>query len=111
MENDAYIKGVFKITLWMDGTQCGNFRIFLSLRFYVKSILEHLEVFFLPIFVISGILKFVNLLNVSLQKRQKNHKKPNSEPLYGLEIRIAYFESLDSPTLISRKILVTRKIL
>ena len=24
--------------------QCGNFRIFLSLRFYVKSILENLEV-------------------------------------------------------------------
>ena len=66
---------------------------------------------FLPIFVISGILKFVNLLNVSLQILQKNHKKQNSEPLYGLEIRIAYFESLDSPTLISRKILVTRKIL
>ena len=31
--------------------QCGNFRIFLSLRFYVKSILENLEVLkllFLP---------------------------------------------------------------
>ena len=29
-------------------TQCGNFKIFLSLRFYVKSILENLEVRKLP---------------------------------------------------------------
>ena len=28
--------------------QCGNFRIFLSLRFYVKSILEYVEVQNLP---------------------------------------------------------------
>ena len=36
-------QGVFKITLWMDGTQCGNFRILLSLKFHVKSFLENLE--------------------------------------------------------------------
>ena len=28
----------------LPGTQCGNFRNFLSLKFYVKSILENLEV-------------------------------------------------------------------
>ena len=59
-------QGVFKITLWMDGTQCGNFRIFPSLEFYVKSILENLEVLKLLIFAISGILKFVNLVDFSL---------------------------------------------
>ena len=31
-------------TIVGNGSQCGNFRIFLSFRFYVKSTLENLEV-------------------------------------------------------------------
>ena len=34
------------------GTQCGNFRILLPLRFYVKSILEILEVPKIAIFTV-----------------------------------------------------------
>ena len=52
-------------------TQCINFRIFLSFRFYVKSILENLEVLKMPIFAILGALNFVDLLNCSIQKVQK----------------------------------------
>ena len=36
-------------------TQCGNFRIFLSFRFYVKSILESLEVQKLPVLPFLGL--------------------------------------------------------
>ena len=39
-------------------TQCGNFKIFLQLRFYVKSILENLEVLKLPFIAISWALIF-----------------------------------------------------
>ena len=46
--------------------QCGNFRIFLSLRFYVKSILEHIEVLKLPFFAILGALNVDNLVNLRL---------------------------------------------
>ena len=53
-------------------TPCGNFRIFLSFIFYVKSIFEDLEIELLKIvvFAILGVLKFVNLANFSLQKVQ-----------------------------------------
>ena len=34
--------------LYKDNTQCGNFKIFVSLRFYVKSILEVQKLLFLP---------------------------------------------------------------
>ena len=51
-------------------SQCGNFRNFLSLRFYVKSMLKNLEVIKLP-FCHFWALKFVNLVNLSLQKVQK----------------------------------------
>ena len=51
--------------------QCENFKIFQSLRFYVKSFLENLEVLRLPFFVILGPLNFVDLVNLSLQKVQK----------------------------------------
>ena len=50
---------------------CGKFRIFLSLRFYVKSILENLrepKTFFFALF---GALNFANLVNFSLLKVQK----------------------------------------
>ena len=46
----------------VQGAQCGNFRIFLSLRFYVKSLLENLEVLKLTSSAILGTLNFVNLV-------------------------------------------------
>ena len=50
-------------------TKCGHFRIFLSLRFYVKSILDNLEVLKLPVFfAIFGSLNIENLVHFSLQK-------------------------------------------
>ena len=52
-------------------TQCGNFMISLSFRFYVKSILEILEVQHLPFFEILRVLNFVNLVDFSLEKVQK----------------------------------------
>ena len=46
-------------------TQCGNFRVFLSLRFYVKSILEDLQNLTQPFIVILGALNWINLINLS----------------------------------------------
>ena len=57
----------FKLT-FMD-TLSENFKIFLSLRFYVKSILENLEVPKLPFLAILGALNLE--VNISLQKVQK----------------------------------------
>ena len=51
-------------------TDCGNFRIFLSLRFYVKP-MENSEVVKLPFIGIFGAVDFVNLLNSSFKKVQK----------------------------------------
>ena len=64
-------------------TQCGNFRIFLALRFYVKSILENLEVLYLLLFAILGTLNFVNLVNFTLQNMQKCIEiKPQSPQMW-----------------------------
>ena len=52
--------------------QCGNFSIFLSLRFYVKSIVEILEVLKMPFFVILETLHFDFLVHFSLQKVQNS---------------------------------------
>ena len=41
------------------GTQWGNFRISLSFRFYVKSILENLELLRIPFFTLLGVLNSV----------------------------------------------------
>ena len=41
-------------------THCGNSRIFLSLRFYMKSILKNLEVVKLPFFQHLRVLNFVD---------------------------------------------------
>ena len=49
-------------------TRCRNIRNFVSLRFYVKSFLEDLEV---PKIAILGAMKFVNLVYFRLQKVQK----------------------------------------
>ena len=50
--------------------QC-NFRIFLSLSFYVKSILEDLEVVKRLLFATLGVMDFVDFQNISLYKMQK----------------------------------------
>ena len=73
-------------------SRCGNLRIFLSLRFYVKSMLEDLKLQFKP------------------SKSAKIQRKTKSKC-----IKMAYFETIynlhiDWPTLISRKIWVTEKI-
>ena len=52
-------------------TLCGKLVIFLSPRFYVKSILENLKLLKVPFFAILGALYFVYLLNFSLLKVQK----------------------------------------
>ena len=46
--------------------RCGNFRIFLSLRFYVKSILQILEVSKLPFFAVSAFKKYKKCKNASI---------------------------------------------
>ena len=45
------IHGFLKVQI----SQCGNFSIFLSFRFYVKSTFENLEVQTLPIWPIQGL--------------------------------------------------------
>ena len=45
--------------LQVNVAQCGNFRIFLSFRFYVKSTLENLEVLKLPFFAYLGLWFFL----------------------------------------------------
>ena len=51
--------------------QCGNLSIFLSLRFYVKSILENQESPKTAVFAIFGALNLVNLVNSRLAKSAK----------------------------------------
>ena len=53
-------------------------------------------------FAVFGPLNFVNLLKYSLQKVQKFIKNQNPEALN--VSKLADFETLNSPTLISRKI-------
>ena len=52
-------------------TQCGNFSIFLPIRFYVKSILEVSRSAKTAIFVTLGAVNLVILVNFSFQKMQK----------------------------------------
>ena len=68
-----YVEFYVKLTLFHTDfpALCRNFRIFLSLRFYVKPIIEKLEVVKLPFFAIFGALNFVDVGNFSLQKMQK----------------------------------------
>ena len=56
----------------MKHVQCGNCRISLSLRFYVKSILENPEVLKLLGFAILGALNYVNVVDFSLEKYKKS---------------------------------------
>ena len=52
-------------------TQCGNFMIFLSIRFYMKSIFGMLEVLKMPFLALLETLNFEFMVNFSLQKVQK----------------------------------------
>ena len=58
-------------TSTMEVLQCGNCRIFLSIRFHVKSTLENFEVLKLTFFAILGVLNLDNLVHFSLSKVQK----------------------------------------
>ena len=54
-EEDEFSKDSVSMRKLREITQCGNFRIFPSLKFYVKSILENLEVLKLPFLPIFGL--------------------------------------------------------
>ena len=54
---------------WVIHSQCGNFSVFLSLRFYVKLILENAEILKTAFFChFWGALNFVDLVNPKLPK-------------------------------------------
>ena len=55
----------------MHFSQYGNFKIFLSLRFYVKSLLVEIRSAKNAVFAIFGALNYVNLVDFSFQKAQK----------------------------------------
>ena len=71
-------------------TQCGSFRIFLSLRFYVKSILGILEVQKLPFLPFYG-LWILLIWSISALKKCKNSKKQNSKLKNMLKWQILHF--------------------
>ena len=57
---------------YSDITHCRNFMLFLSLRFYMKSTLENLEVLIMPFFAVLEALNLVYLVDFSLQKVQNS---------------------------------------
>ena len=57
-----------KVVLFVFRTQCANFWIFLSLRFYVKSILRPLEIQKVPFFSILVALNFVKFVVSTFKK-------------------------------------------
>ena len=84
----------------------GNFRIFLSLRFFVKSILENVEVLKLSFLPFLG-LWILLIWSISAFKKCKNSK----ESRYSASkcVKMADFTLVESPKLISRKIWVIEK--
>ena len=89
-------KLLHEIIHYLHHSQCGNPYDFLSLRFYVKSILVNLEVP-MPFLSFMGDVNFINLVNYDLQlsKNVKIDKNQNSDPF-----KMAIFETLHLPTLI-----------
>ena len=84
--------------------QCGNFKSFSSLRFFVKSMLQVQNLPFLNTYLESlkfGFYKFLPFLKAEVYHINKIHS-----PKKG---KLAVFEILDSPNLISRKISMTEK--
>ena len=88
------------------GTEMRNFMIFLSFRFYVKSILKSLEVLKLPF---SPFLKLRIWLIWSISAFKKCKNSWRSKFRTSQFAKMAHFALLDSPKLISRKIWVTKK--
>ena len=87
--------------------QCGNFRILLSLRFYVKSILGIVEVqklLFLPFWGLWILL----IWWIAAFKKCKNSKKSKFRAFKC--VKMADFGLLESSKLISRKIWVIQKL-
>ena len=75
-------------------THCGNFKILVSLRFYVKSILRILcRIAKTAIFAILRAVNFVQMVNFSLKKSTKIHKNQNSEPLNVVKWLILNFKT------------------
>jgi len=66
-----YVRECTKYARPPSGKQCGNFRIFLSFRFYVKLFLENLEVLKIPFLAILRPLNFVNWVKNQPSKVQK----------------------------------------
>ena len=87
--------------------QCGNIKIFISFRFYVKSILVDSRSAKAAIFAILGAVNFVNLVNIGLQKVQKFIQIKSSAPKC---VKMANFALQESPKLISRKICLIEKL-
>ena len=78
--------------------QCGNFRIFLTLRFLREINLKNLEVAKLPFFTTLGALNYVKLVKFSHLKVKK--KNSNGSKM----CKMADLALLKSSILISRKI-------
>ena len=87
---------------------CVSFNIFLSSRFYVKSISENLEVLKPQFFAILGALNFVNFV-ISGFKKSKNSWKSKFRAFKCL--KMADLALQVSPKLISRKIRMIAKSL
>ena len=62
-------------------TQCGNFRIFLSFKFYVKPILEDLGVLKTPFLPFQGLQILLIWQIFQPTKSAKIHKSQNSDAL------------------------------
>ena len=100
---DCWISKFGTIELFRNA-QFGIMTIFLPLWFYVKSILKNVEV--LSLFGILGALTFVNFS----PKIMQNCINIKTQSLYMCFCSIMTdFETLDSPSWISRKIWVTEK--
>ena len=89
-------------------TQCGNFRIFQSLRFYVKSILRIVKVKKSAIFAVFEAPNFY-FWSISAPKCAKIHKKSRFRA--SKCVIMSDFSLQESPKLISHKIWVIEKFL
>ena len=91
-----------KKEIWIIISHCGNCRIFISIRFYVKSILQNLEVLKLTFFAILGALNFISAF-----KKCKNAWKSKCRA-YNC-IKMADFALLEFSKSFSRNIWVIEK--
>ena len=96
----------YYLFIWVTFAQCGNFMIFLSLRFYVKTILENLEVQNLLFFTHLGALNFDFYEFCTFWRLKSTKLTKLRAPKMAIK---AVLELLDSPKLFSRKIWITEK--